>query len=338
MSEEGAPNPFTLLLPSSLILGQLAAAMSMFVKATAWEIGERFDAILSHRYGIDWLVKTYGNHHTPEVHDPDFVFQLHPRDAILWEALPPFSVDLQERFRKARITRNRWEHETARQSMNSFLNGVDQIHRLAQPLGLKAAAYAPPLVDRIGVLQRAGGVLPPTNLELALEGERQAAEDARRAAQEAAELAAAAVAAADAKGAVAAEALRTREEALAQAAAAQAEVDRLEAELVAAARSSRRALDEPADSLQPGEPWGDVPLGIRVLTLKGNMIDLMDQATQTLLSQQVGPVAQDAARRWLRFMPGGGQVHLTPAGHAAGRVGGRYMYLGRLDPAPFVDG
>ena len=331
MSEEGKPNPFALLLPDSLILGQLAAAMSTFIKATAWEIGERFDAILSHRYGIDWLLETYGRHHTPQLHDPDFIFQIHPRDSILWEALPPFSVDLQERFRKARITRNRWEHETARQSMNSLLNGVDQIHRLALPLGLKTAAYASPLVDRIRVLQRAVGVLPPTTLELELENERQAAEDARRAAQEAADLAAAAAVAAEEKGAAAVEALLAREEALAQAASAQVEIDRLEAELLAAARSSRRAVTEPADGLVPGDPWGDVPLGIRVVTLKKNMVDLMDTATQTLLSQQIGSVANEAARRWLVLMPTGGAVHLTPAGHAAAQVGGRFIYLGRLD-------
>lgn len=331
MTPSETPNPFPPLLPDSLNLGQLAAAMSIFIKATAWEIGERFHAILGHRYGEDWLVQTYGAYHTPQLHDPDFVFQLHPRDSILWEALPPFSVDLQERFRRARVTRNRWEHETALQTMNSFLNGVDQINRLAQPLGLKTKEYAPDLIDRIRTLQRAGGVLPASDLELALEREREAAEEARREAQDAAEKAAAAAAAAEEKGAAAAEAQEAREKALAAAAAAQAEIERLEAELQAAAASSRRAVTEPADDLQPGAPWGDLPLGVRVLTLKKNMVDLMDTPTQTLLSQQIGAPAREAARRWLEFMPAGGRVHLTPAGHAAGQVGGSYVYLGRLD-------
>lgn len=325
------PNPFPVLLPESLILGQLAAAMSILIKATAWEIGERFRAILGHRYGDDWLVQTYGDYRTPQLHDPDFVFQLHPRDSILWEALPPFSVDLQDRFRKARVTRNRWEHETALQTMNSFLNGVDQINRLAQPLGLKAKQYVPELMERIRTLQREGGVLPASDWELALEREREAAEEARREAQEAAEKASAAVAVAEEKGAAAAEALEARERALGTAAAAQAEIERLEAELEEAAASARRAVTEPADGLEPGAPWGDLPLGVRVLTLKKNMVDLMDTATQTLLSQQIGAPAREAARRWLLVMPSGGQVHLTPAGHAAGHVGGRYVYLGRLD-------
>ena len=74
-----------------------------------------------------------------------------------------------------------------------------------------------------------------------------------------------------------------------------------------------------------------MPLGVRVLTLKRNMVDLMDTTTQTLLSQQIGPIAHEVARRWLVFMPAGGTVHLTPAGHAAGQVGGRFIYLGRID-------
>lgn len=331
MSETDPVNPYPLLLPNSLVLGQLVASIGSFIKATAWEVGERFDAVLSHRYGDNWLIETYGDFRPPNLHDPDFVFDWHARDSILWEALPPFSVDLQDRFGKARRTRNRWEHEANKQTINTFLNGVDQINRLAQALGLKVRAYAPALVERTRTLQHAGGVLPPSDLELQLNAEREAAEEARRAAQEAAGQAAAAAAAAEAQGAAAAEALRAREEALERAAEAQSEVKRLEAELQSAARTSRRAVTEPADDLIPGDPWGDMPLGVRILTLKRNMVDLMDTTTQTLLSQQIGPVAHEAARRWLVFMPTGGTVHLTPAGHAAGQVGGRFIYLGRID-------
>ena len=331
MNETDPVNPYPLLLPNSLVLGQLVASIGSFIKAAAWEVGERFDAVLSHRYGDNWLIETYGDYRPPNLHDPDFVFDWHDRDSILWEALPPFTVDLQDRFGKARRTRNRWEHEANKQNINTFLNGVDQIKRLADALGLKVKAYAPALVERIRTLQHAGGVLPPSDLELQLDAEREAAEDARRAAQEAADQAAAAAAAAEAQGAVAAEALRAREEALERAAEAQREIERLETELQSAARTSRKAVTEPADDLNPGDSWGDVPLGVRILTLKRNMVDLMDTTTQTLLSQQIGPVAHEAARRWLVFMPAGGTVHLTPAGHAAGQVGGRFIYLGRID-------
>ena len=331
MNETAPVNPYPLLLPNSLVLGQLVASIGSFIKAAAWEVGERFDAVLSHRYGDNWLIETYGDYRPPNLHDPDFVFDWHDRDSILWEALPPFTVDLQDRFGKARRTRNRWEHEANKQNINTFLNGVDQIKRLADALGLKVKVYAPALVERIRTLQHAGGVLPPSDLELQLDAEREAAEEARRAAQEAADQAAAAAAAAEAQGAVAAEALRAREEALERAAEAQREIERLEGELQSAARSSRRAVTEPADDLSPGDPWGDMPLGVRILTLKRNMVDLMDTTTQTLLSQQIGPVAHEAARRWLVFMPAGGTVHLTPAGHAAGQVGGRFIYLGRID-------
>jgi hypothetical protein len=226
---------------------------------------------------------------------------------------------------------NRWEHEANKQTISTYLNGVDQINRLAEPLGLQVKAYAPDLVDRVRVLQQAGGVLPASDLELQIEAEREAAEEARREAQEAAKAAAAAAAAAEAKGAAAADAIQAKEEALARAAEAQREVERLEAELRAAARSARTAVVEPADDLEPGQPWGNAPLGVRVLTLKRNMVDLMDTATETLLSQQAGPVAREAARRWLALMPSGGRVHLTPAGHAAAEVDGQFIYLGRLD-------
>ena len=191
--------------------------------------------------------------------------------------------------------------------------------------------FAKLVAVRIRTLQHAGGVLPPSDLELQLDAEREAAEEARRAARQAADQAAAAAAAAEAQGVAAAEALIAREEALERAAEAQREIERLEAQLQSAARTSRKAVTEPADDLNPGDPWGDMPLGVRVLTLKRNMVDLMDTTTQTLLSQQIGPVAHEAARRWLVFMPAGGTVHLTPAGHAAGQVGGRFIYVGRID-------
>jgi len=324
MSEKGTINPFPVILPESLILGQLVAALGSFIRGTAWEIGERFDDILSQIHGPRWLIDTYGEHHTPNTHDPDFVFREHVRDEILWEALPPFSIELQERFKKARWTRNRWEHQTAKQNLNSFLNGVDQINRLAEPLGLKSASYAPLLIDRIIVLQKSGGVLPPTDSELEIQSQKEAAEDA---------LSAAMVAKLQAEelGAQAAEALKAKKTAMGQVFAVRAEIERLESVLLEAGSRSRQSVFEPADGLLPGDPWGEIPLGVRTLTLKANMIDLMDGATQTLLSQQLGTVATEAARRWLMVMPSGGLVHLTPAGHAAGRVGVGFVYLGRLD-------
>ena len=169
MNETDPVNPYPLLLPNSLVLGQLVASIGSFIKAAAWEVGERFDAVLSHSYGDNWLIETYGDYRPPNLHDPDFVFDWHDRDSILWEALPPFTVDLQDRFGKARRTRNRWEHEANKQNINTFLNGVDQIKRLADALGLKVKAYAPALVERIRTLQHAGGVLPPSDLELQLD-------------------------------------------------------------------------------------------------------------------------------------------------------------------------
>ena len=324
MSEQVTPNPYPVILPESLITGHLVAALGSFIKGTAWEIGEQFNAILTPRYGPRWLIDNYGDYNTPNLHDPDFVFKDRTREDLLWEALPPFSVELQERFWRARKTRNRWEHYGATQNVNSFLNGVDQIKRLAEPLKLKTASYAKLLVERATILQQAGGVLPPTDAELEIQRQKEAAEDALAAAN-------AAQLQAEELGVQAAEALKAKKDAIKQVMEVQAEIARLESELLKAGSRSRQSLLEPADGLQPGDPWGDIPLGIRTMTLKANMVDLMDRATQTLLSQQLGLVATEAAQRWLMFMPSGGQVHLTPAGHAAGRVGLGFVYLGRLD-------
>jgi hypothetical protein len=331
MSAEERPNPYPPLLPQTLVLGHLVAAIGSFIKGTAWELGERFDAVLGHRFGPSWLVDEFGQHPMPDLYDPDFVFDRHPRDSILWEALPPYSLDLVERFGKARYTRNRWEHQAAQQTMHTFRNGIDQIHRLAAPLGLKTAGYAALMKERLTLLQQAGGVLPPTDLEVELRANKEAAEAARAAADAAAHEAAVAIAQAQAQGVATAQALEAKRRAEAAAAAAQDEIEMLETMLREAGRTSRMALLEPADDLQPGQPWGEIPLGIRLLRLNPYMIDLMDQATQMLLSQEMGPVAHEAARRWLAFMPEGGLVHLTPAGNAAGRVGAVYIYLGRLD-------
>lgn len=331
MTKELVSNPYPVILPESLVLGQLVASLGSFIKGTAWEIGERFDAILVHRHGPEWLNELASDHHIPSLHDPDFVFDWHAQESILWEALPPFSIDLQKRFGKVRWTRNRWEHDAANQSINAFLNGVDQVKRLTVALGLKTSSYAPLLVERVNVLQKAGGVLPPTDSELEIQQQKEAAEEARKAAEDALAVAVATAAQADELGAQAAVAIKAKKDAIQQVVEVKAEIERLESELLKAGKISRQSLVEPVDDLQPGDAWGDFPLGVRTLTLKVNMVDLMDKTTETLLSQQLGLVATEAAQRWLKIMPNGGQVHLTPAGHAAGQVGTGFVYLGRLD-------
>ena len=331
MTAAGASNPFPLILPESLVLGQLSAALSSFIKATAWEVGELFDSVLAPAFGTDWLAEHFGGVFTPTLHDPDFVFNWHQPDSIVWQALPPYSADLKNRFGNARRTRNRWEHEAARQNVHSFMNGVDQLRRLADALTLDVASYGPSLLERVKLLHKAGGVLPPSESELELQRQKEQAEEARTEAEKALRMAKAAAAAADQLGARAAEASKAKEQAMQQLAQVQEELEMLERELALAGRASRQSITEPADDLEPGAPWGDLPLGIRTLTLKASMVDLMDRATQTLLSQQMGSVASEAAARWLEIIPSGGLVHLTPAGHAAGQVDGVYLYLGSLD-------
>ncbi len=333
MTSSERPNPFGIHLPDSLIIGQLSAAMGVLVKGVAWEIGERFDAVLSHRYGGDWISEHFApaGGFVPELHDPDFVIDWFPAHSIVWDALPPYTVELGQKFRFARITRNRWEHEAAKQTPQTFITGVGQILKLAEPLGLKSRAYVPLLVARVHQLQLAGGVLPPDEIELELERQREIAQQAQRDAEDAIKRAEQAAREADINGVAAGVAQAELEVARHEAEVALKQIEELTRALDQAGRKNRLAVNEPAESLRPGDSWGQIPLGIRVLTLKARMVDLMDQATQTLLSQQIGQVAHEAALRWLTLMPQGGEVHLTTGGHAAGRVGGVYIYLGRLD-------
>ena len=53
---------------------------------------------------------------------PSFVFAEpeHYSSSPVWEALPPRTTDLVGQFRRARITRNKWEHDTAAQGIHTI--------------------------------------------------------------------------------------------------------------------------------------------------------------------------------------------------------------------------
>jgi hypothetical protein len=303
--------------------------MWTFIKASAWELGERFEAILTPRFGPEWKDNAAAGRARPkDRHDADFVLYAHPQDSILWEALPPRSADLLAKFDKARWTRNLWEHETATRTTNHFHTGVDRIVDLGATLGLEARMYGPALKAHVAALQRNGGRLPPSDEVVAALAKLDEAEALRREAEEIAELLAQQ---ASLQGHRADEAEIERLNAQRSATAAQLEIERLEEHLRAAEKQQRISLLEPADDLAPGDPWGSIPIPTRTLSLLGPMRDLLDQQAEVLLSEELGDVATSAASRWLTWMPRGGPVHITLAGHATGKVGARYIYLGRLD-------
>jgi hypothetical protein len=326
------PNPFLGVLPDDLRLGSLAAAMGALVKAVAWDVGERYDAVLSHRIGEDWLLQLARDRHgeLPTLHDPSFVFaeaENHAESPV-WLALPPRTPVLVDQLRRARVTRNRWEHDPARQSHETFLNGVDRFDELTKALGVPSRAHCHALRSRVLDLRRNGGVLPARddldNLQEMLDRAREDQAKAERAAAE--------QAAALGRAGGDADAARRDAESLREALAlAQAERDRLEALVQAERQRQRLSAPEPVIDLTPGEDWNLPTIGSRVVTLKPRLVDLFDADLGLLLSEEMGPVAADAARRWLSLMPRGGPVHITEAGHAAARVDGRLIYLGRLD-------
>jgi hypothetical protein len=331
MSGPIAANPFEVPQPKNLGLGQLAGTMSALVKHIAWELGERYDATLRVEEGADWLDRLAEQRgERLSLHDPAFVFgeAEHYAQSPLWRALPPRSPGLVDLFRRARVTRNRWEHDTAQQDAGTFKQGVQRYAALGHALDVPWLEECAALVERVDTLMK-GGPLPETTLvdEMrervdAAEAERQRAED------EAAE----ARAMAEREGAD-----REAAEAQAKAAAEAAELARREAEelrrqIEAAEERARVNRVEPGDDLEPGSPWPEeLGLGQRRLVLKTRLMDLYDPAKQILLSDELGEVAREAARRWAGMLAHDCDVHLTPAGHACAGQGLGYVYLGRLD-------
>ncbi len=82
--------------------------------------------------------------------------------------------------------------------------------------------------------------------------------------------------------------------------------------------------------MRPGDPWPAPPEG-RPLRLLTRVVDLYDSEAVDLLSNEVGPVAVDAARRWTELLPHGGTVILTDSGAGVALIGATWTYLGRLD-------
>lgn len=318
-------NPFKVIAPRASTLDQLSVSMSTLIKTIAWELGERYDNALQPVLGHDWLAQlAVSRGERPySVSDPAFAFSEpeHDSGSPVWRALPPWTPALRTQFYRARTTRNYWEHQLAKQNIHTYLQGVRYYQELSSSLSLSTLEACEALLMRGPQLRQ--GYVPPNKLAV-VDELKAAAEAAVREANSARELLDRAVVQADGN-----EEARARAEAAAS--AAEAQMETLKSQLEAAQQEARVDVDEPANHLTVGDPW-DLPIvGTRQLTLNRNMVDLLDPERAEMLSTELGTVATDAARRWLVVMPRGGQVYLTPAGHAAGKVGGRWVYLGRLD-------
>lgn len=298
--------------------------MNSLIKSVAWELGQRYDERLRVRLGDKWLTDLgYLRGSQLSVHDPSFVFgePEHHSNSPVWEALPPRTLELVGQFRRGRITRNKWEHDTIAQNVHTYLQGVRNYRELSASLGLPTEATCGHLEIRVDEMKKGVVVAQPADVSAEL---RKVADGALKEAGEAKSRQVALLADAEASelARVAAEVEVRR---------AQDLVSALEQQLQVAQQEARLATDEPAGAFQPGDAWDLPQVGTRQLVLKRDMVDLFDPEQAVLLSDELGAVATQAARRWLAMMPRGGPVFLTPAGHAAGRVKGRWMYLGRLD-------
>lgn len=329
-------NPFTVVRPRDRTLGQLSASMDSLIKKLCWDLGERYDAVLRNKpqYGTDWLAKlsAYRNKGQQHLHDPSFVLaeaERYPNSPV-WQALPPRTPKLVGLLRRARMTRNYWQHRAVKQDFGTYKQGVLHYRALAEALGFSDIVLdTDALLERIEAIKEHGRVFSGPGPSVIAEMEARLAHEQDKVQQAQARLEAqqAQVAAGAEITEQLQEQLNLQKEALV---AAQDSAAALRAQIYEMMQVQRLKAVEPAAHLSPGDEWqGD--LGSRVLLLKKHMRNLVDPDRKVMLSDEVGQVAKDAATRWLKFMPQGGRVHLTEGGNAAGAVAGRYIYLGPLD-------
>lgn len=317
-------NPFDVVAPKAPRLSQFSVSMNSLIKNIAWELGQLYNVRLSALDGSNWLAElSQARGSQISVHDPSFVFAEpeHYSSSPVWEALPPRTTDLVGQFRRARITRNKWEHDTAAQGIHTYRQGIQNYRDLSRSLKLPTEGTCNQLLIRVDELKR--GKFPAPRLDVSDELKKVAAEavaEAKRAQERLDSMRASAEESEAARTAAALEVERAKEQ-----------LASLERQLQLAQQEQRLSVSEPAEALTPGDEWTFAEIGTRQLNLKKNMVDLFDQEQGVLLSDEFGPVATQAASRWLGIMPKGGAVWLTPGGHAAGRVSGKWIYLGRLD-------
>ncbi len=335
-------NPFNAHVPADASLGQLSASMDILIKLVSWELGEHYDrglSVLDFPLGPGWLERLGGwRGERFRLHDPSFVFaepEFHP-DSVTWRVLPPRTPVLVDQLTRARRTRNFWEHQAVDQDLNRYGESVRRYRQLAESLGLESVVdVCDELIREVKAIRLRGGAPAPSStgvvvqLQAQLEDAEKAVAEARRELNERQSEQARLQGDQDHKHAELKKLVAAKEEQLLQ---AQDDLTQVREQLQLMRQEIRLQAVEEAEGLEPGEPWRGA-LGSRVIFLKPRMRDLVDPELGVLLSDELGPVARDAALRWLEIEPDGGQVHLTAGGHAAIQKGHSFLYLGQLDTA-----
>jgi hypothetical protein len=326
-------NPWKLYLPVSFDVGELDRGFNNYAKALGWEIGEKIHQHFSRTKGPNWFSAylTSLGHKDESIHDPAYIFKvLKNKNCPFWEVkeLPEWNNELNSKLFQAKEARNRWEHNALEQNLDYFSTAIFKIKDLAAGLNMEVAENYELLLERFQTLKKTGGILPQSDevqqykallagkvqeLEELSADQVRAEEDLRTAVGDKDEL----------------QAARQRAEEIAD--VARAELEKLREKLHAELQHRRLMASDPADEYIVGQTWASEWIGARTLTLITGMNDFYDPTSEKLLSLELGPVACDAAARWLVLEPRGGVVNITPSGHGAIFKGAQYRYLGRLD-------
>lgn len=326
--------PFKVYLPTAADIGNILGTISTLLRAVGWDLGQKYDSYMRPIAGPNWLEalrqkRLSGYNPAPmykqrlNLRDPAFCLREPAKnsDSPLREVLPrtPIFYDLMETVANIRNAEFHFDS----------LPTVDKLEHYAKQVSLLAQQADLPLQNEMGVLLgriaqlKAGNVPPPPDVARLVRQVRSSQEQLKAAAEQLAEARGAAKANADAHSRL--EVLEAEFEAM------QDEL-RLAQVAVQSANHQVRAASGSVDTskLRPGEPWPVPPEG-RPLRLLPRVVDLYDPESVDLLSNQVGPVAFDAARRWSQVLPHGGTVILNESGAGVALIGATWTYLGSLD-------
>ena len=337
--------PVDVELPQADRPGQIVACMVTILRAFGWDLGEKYDQHMRGEHGEHWLEDLRRQRDLPNapamyrrplnLHDPSFGINepLRNPDSPLRRWLPS-GREFYDLLDAVGRVRNQEQHFENPPSLGDLKHRAELVRIVADRIGLPVADDCRAVIQRVLALQT-GEVFADGSgqkHEGLLEAERE------RAAELAKEVAAqreALIRAREDGAAGIAELERDLAEAEAQRAAT--------AEQLAAAQrllqieNAATRASAPQLPTQPGEPWTNVPPA-RVLRLLPHVLDLYDPSTTTLLSDEVGAVASDAAQRWQQWLPHGGVVLLTDQGQGVALVGATWTYLGSLDEEAHATG
>jgi hypothetical protein len=331
--------PFELEAPTKDSAAQIIGCAATLWRVLAWDLGERYDAHMRPDHGDDWLEKLRQARlaapgpkdlykHPLNVHDVSFVLwePAHHSNSPLRACLPA-GVGLYDLMDEVRKQRNAEVHDAPEPTLTLLDAYAATAQKLAGLADLPMSSECDELRARIAELMSADAAQPATLDELAAQHKEFEAQAAARATR-AAELLQQLKDAAGEKRALQKEIATARAaKALAdeQAAMTQLEMERL---LANVRRDASREVD--ASHLRPGDPWPVAPEG-RSLRLLSNVVDLYDPESVDLLSNTLGHRVTRAAERWRSFLPHGGHVVVTAAGHGVAMVGHTWTFLGSLD-------